>query len=211
MEIITKMNQLSVIINIFLSILSLNPVLEFNLYAQSMTYSDTSNTVYNKSFIASNGERFLRYEITLEQPIQTVWDAFTIEKEITTWMVAIAKLDLRIGGSMRTAYSLDARLEDPGTTVLSIPSYIPLEMLIYRFELGNNNEFPEKCRNEDENMQEILQFQSLGENKTKIVSTMVGWGTGEEWDIVYGHFEEWQQWTFEWLVKRFKEGPKKWK
>ncbi len=168
-----------------------------------------SNIVINKSFTTPNGERVLRLDLVVDTSLEAVWKLFTDPEQITTWEVAQVKLDLRMGGSMMTHYKKDATLGGPGTITLGIINYLPMEMITYKVTL--TDVFPEKCRNEDDNLQEVLQFKKLAENKTLITSSMLGWETGPEWDDVYNKFDKGNTWTYQQLVKRLHEGPRAWK
>jgi len=159
--------------------------------------------IMNNSFIADNGERFLRFEIIVDNTITETWKLIATEEGIKKWMAPVAILNLRTGGILKTNYNETAKIDDKGTITLGIVSYIPLEMLTYKITL--NELFAEKCRKEDKNLQHIIQLKSLGENKTKIISTMVGWGQGKEWDEAYSFFEKGNEWTFQKLLKTFKK------
>jgi len=167
-----------------------------------------SDSIMNRSFVSENGEQFLRYEMEVDTPITEVWKAIATEEGIKTWMAPVAKLDLKTGGTVQTNYSTNSKIGDTGTISLGIINYIPEEMLIYQITL--NDVFPEKCRKEDKNLQEIIQLKPLSKNKTKVSSTMVGWGQGKEWDETYTFFEKGNKWSYQQLVKRFKNGPVKW-
>ncbi len=169
--------------------------------SSSPTTKSYSNQVQNNSFTTSTGEKMLRFELILDTLLKAVWDAFTTEEGIVGWEAAKAKLDLKVGGTLLTHYDKNANPGDKGTIVTNIPTYIPMELFIFKVNLNEN--FPEKCRNEDKNLQEVVQFTSISKNKTRITSTMIGWGTGEEWDKVYNFFEKGNKWTYEKLVKMF--------
>jgi len=123
------------------------------------------DSVMNKSFITQNGEKVLRFELVLDTSLPAVWNAFTNESEITTWEVAVVKLDLRIGGSMQTHYKKNAKIGDTGTITLGITNYLPMELITYTITL--TEAFNEQCRNEDDNLQEIIQFAETGENQNE--------------------------------------------
>ena len=125
------------------------------------------------------------------------------DEGIKKWLAPVAILDLRMGGTLKTNYNETAKIGDKGTITLGIVSYIPSEMLTYKIML--NELFAEKCRKEDGNLQHIIQLKPLGKNKTKIISTMVGWGQGTEWDEVYSFFEKGNKWTFQKLLRSFKK------
>lgn len=161
----------------------------------------SSDSVINKSYITSNGEKFLRFELVLDTSLQAVWDAFVLDSEFTKWAVTHARIDLRVGGLVQTHYKKNAKIGDPGTISFMISNYLPMELITYKIFL--NESFPEKCRNEDDNLQEIVQFYKLKDNTTKVVSSMIGWGKGEEWDDIYRKFEMGNKWTYMQLIKMF--------
>ncbi|CAN5535558.1 hypothetical protein BH10BAC3_BH10BAC3_33460 [soil metagenome] len=159
--------------------------------------------IVNNSFIAANGERFLRFEIVVNTTINETWKMIATEAGIKKWMAPVANLDLRIGGMLQTNYNETAKIDDKGTIMLGIINYIPSEILTYKITL--NELFAENCRKEDKNLQHIIQLKSVGQNKTKIISTMAGWGQGKEWDEAYNFFEKGNKWTFQKLLNAFKE------
>ncbi|CAN5421941.1 hypothetical protein BH11BAC2_BH11BAC2_22260 [soil metagenome] len=75
-------------------------------------------------------------------------------------------------------------------------------MLTLKVNLNDN--FPKEAKNEDKNLQEIIQFVDLGNGKTKIISSMVGWGQGSHWDKAYTFFEKGNIYTYDELLKLFK-------
>ncbi len=157
--------------------------------------------IVNNSFIAASGERFLRFEIVVNTSIDETWKIIATEEGIKKWMAPVALLDLRMGGMLKTNYNETAKIDEKGTITLGIINYIPSEMITYKITL--NELFAEKCRKEDKNLQHIIQLKSLGLNKTKIISTMAGWGQGKEWDEAYTFFEKGNEWTFQKLLKVF--------
>lgn len=157
--------------------------------------------IVNNSFTAADGERFLRFEIVVNTTIDETWKIIATQEGIKKWMAPVALLDLRIGGMLKTNYDETAKIDDKGTITLGIINYIPSEMITYKITL--NELFAEKCRKEDKNLQHIVQLKSLGQNKTKIISTMAGWGQGKEWDEAYTFFEKGNEWTFQKLLKVF--------
>jgi hypothetical protein len=159
--------------------------------------------IVNNSFNAPDGERFLRFEIVVNTAIAETWKIIATEEGIKKWMAPVVFLDLRVGGMLKTNYTETAKIDDKGTITLGIINYIPSEIITYKITL--NELFAEKCRKEDKNLQHIIQLKSLGQNKTKIISTMAGWGQGKEWDEAYTFFEKGNAWTFQKLLKAFKK------
>jgi uncharacterized protein YndB with AHSA1/START domain len=158
--------------------------------------------IVNNSFIAADGERFLRFEITVNRTINETWKFIATEEGIKKWMAPVALLDLRIGGTLKTNYNETGKIDEKGTITLGIINYIPSEIITYKITL--NELFAEKCRKEDKNLQHIIQLKSLGPTQTKIISTMAGWGQGNDWDEAYLFFEKGNTWTFQKLLTAIK-------
>jgi hypothetical protein len=59
---------------------------------------------------------------------------------------------------------------------------------LYSRNVELNEKFSKSVQNEDENLQEIIQFEYLGPKETKIISSMIGWGQGDEWIKTYNFF-----------------------
>ena len=163
----------------------------------------SASGIVNSSFTAANGERFLRFEIVVNASIDKTWKMVATEEGIKKWMAPVASLNLAIGGVLKTNYNETAKIDDKGTITLGIINYIPSEIITYKITL--NELFAEKCRKEDKNLQHIIQLKSSGPGKTRIISTMTGWGQGKEWDDAYSFFEKGNAWTFQKLLKAFAE------
>lgn len=158
--------------------------------------------VKNTSYVSGSGEKVLRLEFTLPFDQKTAWKLFTTNEELKKWVAPIVHIDLSTGGFMLTNYDSTKTLEDSSTIELGIVNYIDNEMLTYKINL--NSHFSAKARREDGNLQEIVQFKSAGKRKTKIISSMVGWGKGSDWDKTYDFFTKGNTWTYEEMLKVIK-------
>ena len=63
--------------------------------------------------------------------------------------------------------------------------------------------FAQTVRDEDQNLQEIIQLVDPGNGKTNIISSMIGWGKGPEWEKTYIFIARGNEWTARNLVKVF--------
>lgn len=163
----------------------------FNLNAQ----------VHNTSYVTQYGEKVLQLSITVPININDTWNLFTTDEGLKKWIAPVAKIDMKIGGSIKTNYDPNKSLDDSTSIKLDIINYIEYEMLTLKVNL--NNSFPPEAKREDKNLQEILQFVKVDDNKTKIISSMVGWGQGTHWDKTYSFFEKGNEWTYKELLKLF--------
>jgi len=156
--------------------------------------------------ITSTRERVLRMETIVPAPPKEVWKAFATEEGLKKWSAPVVALDLRTGGTLSTHYDKNAHIGSPGTIRLGIVHYLENELMVYKVNLTES--FDAKARAEDHNLQEIIQIVPWTNGTTKVVSSMVGWGTGPEWDKTYGFFAKGNAWCYEQLVKSFSEKGK---
>lgn len=69
------------------------------------------------------------YEHEIDAGVEDVWNAFTTDEGLKSWMAPIAKIELRIGGKMTSNYNKDGQLGDATTIENTILSYEPKRML----------------------------------------------------------------------------------
>ena len=155
--------------------------------------------VRNTSYITKSGERVLRIETVVPVLTENVWKAWTTPQELSKWIAPVVALDLKIGGTISTNYDRKATIGDAGTIRLPIINYIEKQLITLKVNL--NEKFPKSIRDEDYNLQEIVQIVDLGDGKTKVVSSMVGWGAGKDWDQTYDFFARGNEWTYRQLAK----------
>lgn len=157
--------------------------------------------VENTSYVNGSGERVLRFSFVVPIDRKQAWEYFTSDEKLAAWIAPLVHIDLRSGGYMITNYDKGKSLSDSSSIRLGIPAYLQEEMLILKVEL--NNFFTRKAQEEDTNLQEIIQFESVDGGKTKITSSMIGWGTGEDWNKTYDFFAKGNEWTYQEFLKLF--------
>ena len=168
------------------------------LVAAVLAQSAAAQEIRNTSYVTKSGERVLRIETVVPASIENVWKAWTVPQELSRWIAPVVAIDLKIGGTISTNYDEKATIGTAGTIQLPIINY--LEKQIITLKVNLNESFPKKVRDEDHNLQEIVQIVDLGNGKTKIVSSMVGWGTGKDWDQTYDFFARGNEWTYRQLA-----------
>ena len=176
---------------------------ESSLTKDEIKYPDS---VFNKSFQLRSGERFLRLEVVLNASLDSVWHSFSTEEGIKTWMAPVSQVDFKIGGEMKNHMNYKKKIGDPGTLTLGVINFIPNEIVTVHLD----KYFGERPAIEDMNWQEVVQIIPISKYKTIIVSTMVGWGIGPDWDKAYSFFERGNKWYFNVMQKGFKTGPIYW-
>ncbi len=161
-----------------------------------------SQVVLNTSYINHSGEKVLRLEAVLPVDITTAWKLFTTDEKLKNWIAPVAHIELKAGGYIITNYDTAKSLTDSSCITLPILSFIDKELLVLKVNLNGN--FVQSVRNEDVQLQEIIQFKETGKNQTKIISSMTGWGTGNDWDKTYDFFAKGNEWTYKELLKHYK-------
>ena len=154
--------------------------------------------VRNTSYVTKSGERVLRIETVVPASAEDVWKAWTAPQDLSRWIAPVVAIDLKIGGTISTNYDEKATIGNAGTIQLPIINYLEKQIITLKVKL--NESFPKSVRDEDHNLQEIVQIVDLGNSKTKIVSSMVGWGTGKDWDQTYEFFARGNEWTYRLLA-----------
>ncbi|TDH28056.1 hypothetical protein EXU57_06225 [Segetibacter sp. 3557_3] len=158
--------------------------------------------VKNTSYTNQAGEKLLRLEFLLPLNIKSAWELFTKNEKLKTWIAPVVHIDLKTGGYMLTNYDTSKNLSDSTSIRLGIVNFLDQELITLKVKL--NNFFPPAVRNSDGNLQELIQFRKTGENQTRIISTMVGFGTGKEWNDTYNFFVKGNIWTYEQLLKHYR-------
>lgn len=163
----------------------------------SLTLAQVSNT----SFINDGGEKVLQLSIVLPIEKSETWKLFTTDSGLVKWIAPVAKINLKTGGWIKTNYNPQKTLDDSTAIKLDIINFLKEELLTLKVNLNDN--FPRQAKQEDKNLQEVLQFIDLGKGQTKIISSMVGFGQGEHWDKTYAFFEKGNVWTFQQILNLF--------
>jgi hypothetical protein len=163
----------------------------------------TGQTVKNTSYTTQTGEKVLRLEAILPVDKKEVWQLFTTDDGLKKWIAPLAHIELKTGGYIVTNYDKSKSLSDSSSIKLPIINYIEQELFTLKVILNNN--FPQSVQKEDENLQEIIQFISIGPKQTKIISSMIGWGEGDDWTKAYNFFVRGNIYTYEELIKTFKK------
>ena len=173
--------------------------------AQAVDAKPANQSVKASTTLNANGERVVRVETTLATSPEATWAWFATEPGLSCWAAPLVKLDLRSGGSLQTNYDKAAGIGGPGTITLGILNVVDAELLTFKVRL--TEAFPAALRAQDERLQEVIQLQRLPNGGTRVVSTMVGWGTGPEWDKLLGFFVKGNEWSYRKLAECVAKGP----
>lgn len=136
----------------------------------------------------SAGERTLIEEVYVDAPVARVWRAYTTSAGMQAWGAPVVEVDLRAGGTIKSNYDPAAKIGDPGTNTLHIVNWVPERLLTLRADLTDN--WPEVMRKDAGKLMNIVVFEALGPERTKIESYGVGYGDAPEYEQLLGFFAE---------------------
>ena len=152
------------------------------------------------------GERILAQEVTVDAPLEEVWTAYTTSDGWSAWASPVARIDLRVGGTIETHYDPDAAIGDPGTNTLRIVNYVPRRLLTLKADISER--WPEVLKQDGENLANIILFESLSPNRTKIESYGVGYGNSPEYDELMQFFIEGNEALLRKLIEVLEDDPR---
>lgn len=72
------------------------------------------------------------HETVINAPVEKVWSVFTTAEGYKLWGVALADVDFRIGGKIRSRYAATGELGDDATIEQTILAYDPMRMVAFR-------------------------------------------------------------------------------
>jgi len=129
-------------------------------------------------------ELILKQEVSFAAPIGDVWRAYTTAEGWTAWASPKAEVDLRVGGTIRTAY--EGEIGGSNTNTLHIVNYVPERLLTLRAELSSN--WPKIMQEDAEKLSNVILFDEIANGVTRIQSFGIGYTDAPEYDQLMGFF-----------------------
>ena len=136
-------------------------------------------------------------------PIAAVWRVWSTSEGYRAVGVALADVDLRIGGLIRSRYSAAGVLGDDETIVQRILAYEPGRMIAVRIEKPPKS-FP--FREAWKTTWTVVTLTDLGNGRTAIRAASMGYGTDEESAAMRRFFETGNAYTLKELQRYFDQG-----
>jgi len=116
-------------------------------------------------------------EGVIDAPVEEVWKIFATSEGYKVLGPALAEVDLRIGGTIRSRYRADGTLGDAETIENTILAYEPPTMMAMRITKTPQS-FPFK--NAWKTTWTVLTLEPLDGGKTNLRAASLGFGTDEE-------------------------------
>ncbi|NOX58624.1 MAG: hypothetical protein GXP29_07170 [Planctomycetes bacterium] len=161
--------------------------------------ADAGQAISSKIEVTKAGELILVETVIIAAPVAKVWDAYTTSSGYTAWAAPVAEIDCRVGGLMRTHYDPKAKIGDPQTITSRIVNYVPQKMLTLKADVSEN--WPEILKSQAEHLYNVILFEEVAKNKTRIVSYGLGYRDNKEMRGMLDFFVEANKGLYAKLIK----------
>ena len=172
--------NLSLVIAGFVFLSSAGCEVERNEGSQAPLVKDATSQVSR----TDANELILIQEVLFAAPVKDVWRAYTTADGWIAWASPKAEIDLRVGGTIRTAYR--GEIGGSNTNTLHIVNYVPERLLTLRAELSKN--WPEIMQEDAEKLSNVILFEEIEDGITRIQSFGIGYTDAPEYDQLMGFF-----------------------
>jgi uncharacterized protein YndB with AHSA1/START domain len=152
-------------------------------------------------------DRILRAEVVVDAPIDQVWQAWTTEEGVRTFLAPGARIEPHVDGAYEIHFNPSAAPGSRGGDGLRILAWEPPHRLAFTW-----NAPPSHPKVREQRTMVILDLTAADEKHTRLRFTQTGWGDGPEWDAAYAYFDKaWGGFVLPSLQQRFRIGPIDWK
>jgi uncharacterized protein YndB with AHSA1/START domain len=155
--------------------------------------------VFDMTVANAQGLEPLVHEGIISAPIETVWEAWTTDAGLQSWLAPHAEIDLRISGKMRTNYSPDGSLDDPSSIENTVLSYDPYRMISIRVSKAPEG-FP--FPNAIYDMWTVMYFEEVDGGQTRVKVVAAGFSEDEESQAMRSFFDQGNALTIQQMQER---------
>jgi uncharacterized protein YndB with AHSA1/START domain len=172
------------------------------LFAATGVSAQTSGPSYagpltTDSTRLDESNQVLRIELSIPAPVHEVWEAFTTEKGLSSWLAPDVSVNLKSGG--------DWLVKFPGSTGGgTIVSFVPEKEIV--IDALAPDRFPQVRA---ARTHAVFTFTAEG-GSTLVRLTQTGWKSGAEWDAAYEYLAVGNAQMLGMLHHRFVAGPTDW-
>ncbi len=145
----------------------------------------------------NDSAKVLRIELSIPAPVHDVWQAFTTQQGLNSWLAPDVSVELKPGG--------DWLVKFPGSTGGgTIVSFTPEKEIVINALAPDR--FPQVRA---ARTRAVFTFTAQGSN-TLVSLTQTGWKSGPEWDAAYEYLVAGNAQVLAMLHHRFVAGPTDW-
>jgi uncharacterized protein YndB with AHSA1/START domain len=167
------------------------------LFAAASVFAQTSGPVSSGSAQPDDSAKVLRIELSIPAPVHDVWQAFTTQHGLSSWLAPDVSVELKPGG--------DWLVKFPGSTGGgTIVSFTPEKEIVINALAPDR--FPQVRA---ARTRAVFTFTAEG-NSTLVRLSQTGWQSGPEWDAAYEYLAVGNAQILAMLHHRFVAGPTDW-
>ena len=146
----------------------------------------------------------LQQSFVVSVALDSVWNAFTTKKGWEGWAAAKAEIDLKVNGTIKTNYNKSGVIGDESTITLHILNYVPKRLLTLQAELTNN--FPDFMKEDEKDLYNVIHFEKIAPNETKVVSYGIGYKKNEKYMSLMKFFIQGNEQSYQNLISYLETG-----
>ena len=136
--------------------------------------------------------------------LDSVWNAYTTKRGWENWATSIAEIDLRLNGTIKSNYNKEGEIGDESTITLHIRNYVPKRLLTLQAELTNN--FPDFMKADEKDLYNVILFEEISPDKTKIISYGIGYKNNEKYMSLMKFFVQGNEQSYLNLISYLESG-----
>lgn len=165
------------------------------LFITAIAFADAPTT-------QPGGEIRVVSSVIINCPAEEIFAAFkTPDGIVKAWSVAKAKVDFRVGGQIRTAYSPDVDLDSPKAIVNTILAYEPNRMLAIKATAPEGA--PDWLQKICETGWSVLTLEPIAPDRTRVSCTGMGYGEGELYSQAQSFFQQGNDMVLKMMKQKF--------
>ncbi len=146
----------------------------------------------------------MKQEFTANVPLESVWEAYTTKTGWENWAVPLAEVDFKLNGTIRTNYNKEGQIGDSTTITINVLNFIPNKLITLQAEMSKH--FPDFMQREEKDFYNIIIFENVDENKTKVISYGLGYKNNEKYKSLMKFFISANEETTMNLIKYLENG-----
>jgi uncharacterized protein YndB with AHSA1/START domain len=133
--------------------------------------------------LAQSPEKYICTTVDINAPVDTVWSRWSSPKGIAKFFAPQSNIELQTLGRLDFYMNPAAPEGQRGAENNRVLAWQPNKLLSFTWDAPPT--FPEIRK---QRTSVIVRFTELPGNKTNVTITHIGFGTGSDWDQVFGYF-----------------------
>lgn len=167
-----------------------------------------SPEIKDTSFRDAAGERVQQVQIVVNAPISKVWAAFTTDKGFQSWAAPVAHVTLANDGMIEASYKVTSKIGNPDNIRNQIVAFLPERLLVlHNVHVPKRGPFKQDVIDK---IRTVVQLEDLGDGRTRVIESGVGYLEGKDFDDMYEHFRSGNAEELATLAQSFVSGPVDW-